>query len=445
MSELEPSTFLTSPAKHVSRVCSFLDKALDGDGVILVHSPQGHNRAMLIGSIFLIHRYSWSVELAMEVTSLSRRTRMKGSFVSGLRKHAGVMSRLVQTPRLLQESFTLHNTSFNQAVRLAQSAPSARTAPKVKFPRSLAPCVVKPKSSSSPKRPQTSEPTRGTEPAGSILRSGDARRHRTPLKLAKTSALLSRVARPLTSACRSYTPLGLDVPQIDVRNVPAQFLGHATILELMEAGHRNCQLFGQSSKTPSDGKDRPCTAPKASSEPLHRPSTSLDRNTPSPKKNPKSVSTTPERHARPPTLTQVSSAASLDSLASSSRVDSPSCATNEESESVIELNPTPLSLRTDQHFLPLFSPPPHTPPSAADSNTDRSRPSSPTLTNPLSPPKDPASVNEPPSPVLVTLHPFSRGNAVHSPQHSKPAPKLVPLPTTPPPLPQNTAACILRV
>ncbi|KAK2950435.1 hypothetical protein BLNAU_14676 [Blattamonas nauphoetae] len=43
-----PSTFLASPAKHVSRVCSFLDKALDGDGVILVHSPQGHNRAMLI-------------------------------------------------------------------------------------------------------------------------------------------------------------------------------------------------------------------------------------------------------------------------------------------------------------------------------------------------------------------------------------------------------------
>ncbi|KAK2941810.1 hypothetical protein BLNAU_23265 [Blattamonas nauphoetae] len=44
----DPSTFLASPAKHVSRVCSFLDKALDGDGVILVHSPQGHNRAMLI-------------------------------------------------------------------------------------------------------------------------------------------------------------------------------------------------------------------------------------------------------------------------------------------------------------------------------------------------------------------------------------------------------------
>ncbi|KAK2961866.1 hypothetical protein BLNAU_3303 [Blattamonas nauphoetae] len=34
MSELDPSTFLASPAKHVSRVCSFLDKALDGDGVI---------------------------------------------------------------------------------------------------------------------------------------------------------------------------------------------------------------------------------------------------------------------------------------------------------------------------------------------------------------------------------------------------------------------------
>ncbi|KAK2941681.1 hypothetical protein BLNAU_23410 [Blattamonas nauphoetae] len=48
MSELDPSTFLASPAKHVSRVCSFDDKALDGDGVILVRSPQGHNRAMLI-------------------------------------------------------------------------------------------------------------------------------------------------------------------------------------------------------------------------------------------------------------------------------------------------------------------------------------------------------------------------------------------------------------
>ncbi|KAK2941781.1 hypothetical protein BLNAU_23304 [Blattamonas nauphoetae] len=32
------TTFLASPAKHVSRVCSFLDKALDGDGVILLVS-----------------------------------------------------------------------------------------------------------------------------------------------------------------------------------------------------------------------------------------------------------------------------------------------------------------------------------------------------------------------------------------------------------------------
>ncbi|KAK2963731.1 hypothetical protein BLNAU_1298 [Blattamonas nauphoetae] len=200
----------------------------------------------------------------------------------------------------------------------------------------------------------------------------------------------------------------------------------------MEARSRNCQLFGQSNKTPSDGKDRPGTAPKSSAEPLRSPATSLDRNTPSPNTRAKSDSTTPERHARPPTLTQVSSAASLDSLASSSRIDSPTCATSEESESVIELNPTPLSLRTDQHFLPLFSPPPHTPPSAADYNTDRSRPSSPTLTNPLSPPKDHANLNEPPSPVLVTMLRFSRGNGMHSPQHSKPAPKLVSLPTTPP-------------
>ncbi|KAK2955983.1 hypothetical protein BLNAU_8959 [Blattamonas nauphoetae] len=91
----------------------------------------------------------------------------------------------------------------------------------------------------------------------------------------------------------------------------------------MEAGSRNCQLFGQSNKTPSDGKDRPGTAPKSSAEPLRSPATSLDRNTPSPNTRAKSDSTTPERHARPPTLTQVSSAASLDSLASSSRIDSP--------------------------------------------------------------------------------------------------------------------------
>ncbi|KAK2961172.1 hypothetical protein BLNAU_3940 [Blattamonas nauphoetae] len=277
-----PSTFLASPAKHVSRVCSFLDKALDGDGVILL--------------------------------------------VSGACDGSDVAEPADSDEAI--ESFTLHKTSFKQAVRLA-------------------PCVVKPKSSSLTKPPQTSEPTRGTGPTGSILRLGDARRHRTPLKLAKTSALLSRVARPLTSACRSYTPLGLGVPQINVRNVPVQFLGHPTILELMEAGNRNCQLFGQSNKTPSDGKDRPGTAPKSSAEPLHSPSTSLDRNTPSPKTSAKSDSTTPERHARPPTLTQVSSAASLDSLASSSRIDSPMCATSEESESVIELNPTPLSLRTD--------------------------------------------------------------------------------------------------
>ncbi|KAK2940945.1 hypothetical protein BLNAU_24143 [Blattamonas nauphoetae] len=151
-----PSTFLASPAKHVSRVCSFLDKALDGDGVILL--------------------------------------------VSGACDGSDVAEPADSDEAI--ESFTLHKTSFKQAVRLA-------------------PCVVKPKSSSLTKPPQTSEPTRGTGPTGSILRLGDARRHRTPLKLAKTSALLSRVARPLTSACRSYTPLGLGVPQINVRNVPS--------------------------------------------------------------------------------------------------------------------------------------------------------------------------------------------------------------------------------
>ncbi|KAK2940244.1 hypothetical protein BLNAU_24848 [Blattamonas nauphoetae] len=185
------------------------------------------------------------------------------------------------------ESFTLHNTSFNQAVRLAQSAPSVRTAPKVKFPAHwrLRRCEETPNAA------EVGE----NEPASFACRP------------------------PLTSACRSYTPLGLDVPQINVQNVPAQLLGHATILELMEAGNRNCQLFGQSNKTPSDGKDRP--------------------------------GTTPERHARPPTLSQVSSAASLDSLASSSRVDSPTCATNEESESVIELNPTALIRTATQTAL----------------------------------------------------------------------------------------------
>ncbi|KAK2941092.1 hypothetical protein BLNAU_23994 [Blattamonas nauphoetae] len=208
------TTFLASPAKHVSRVCSFLDKALDGDGVILLVSGA-----------------------------------CDGSDVAEPADSDEGIVRIVHSAQHVVQPGSATGSVCAECAYCSESEVPLLTG-------------------------ATSEPTSGTEPAGSILQSGDARRHRMPL-----------------NACRTYTPLGLDVPQINVQNVPAQLLGHATILELMEAGNRNCQLFGQSNKTPSDGKDRP--------------------------------GTTPERHARPPTLSQVSSAASLDSLASSSRVDSP--------------------------------------------------------------------------------------------------------------------------
>ncbi|KAK2942983.1 hypothetical protein BLNAU_22098 [Blattamonas nauphoetae] len=245
------TTFLASPAKHVSRVCSFLDKALDGDGVILLVSGacDGSDVAEPADSDEGIVRIVHSAQHVVQPGSATGSVCAECAYCSES-----------EVP-LLTGAWD-GASGIDSAVRRCEETPNAA---------------------------EVGE----NEPASFACRP------------------------PLTSACRTYTPLGLDVPQINVQNVPAQLLGHATILELMEAGNRNCQLFGQSNKTPSDGKDRP--------------------------------GTTPERHARPPTLSQVSSAASLDSLASSSRVDSPTCATNEESESVIELN-----------YLGLACPPPKT-------------------------------------------------------------------------------------
>ncbi|KAK2948819.1 hypothetical protein BLNAU_16269 [Blattamonas nauphoetae] len=219
------TTFLASPAKHVSRVCSFLDKALDGDGVILLVSGacDGSDVAEPADSDEGIVRIVHSAQHVVQPGSATGSVCAECAYCSES-----------EVP-LLTGAWD-GASGIDSAVRRCEETPNAA---------------------------EVGE----NEPASFACRP------------------------PLTSACRTYTPLGLDVPQINVQNVPAQLLGHATILELMEAGNRNCQLFGQSNKTPSDGKDRP--------------------------------GTTPERHARPPTLSQVSSAASLDSLASSSRVDSP--------------------------------------------------------------------------------------------------------------------------
>ncbi|KAK2949374.1 hypothetical protein BLNAU_15670 [Blattamonas nauphoetae] len=139
-----PSTFLASPAKHVSRVCSFLDKALDGDGVILVHSPQGHNRAMLI-------------------------------LVSGACDGSDVAE-----PADSDEAIVRIVHSSQNVVQPGSATDSV-----------CAECAYCSESEAPQLTGATSEPTSGTEPAGSILQSGDARRHRMPLKLAKTSQLLS--------------------------------------------------------------------------------------------------------------------------------------------------------------------------------------------------------------------------------------------------------------
>ncbi|KAK2944266.1 hypothetical protein BLNAU_20829 [Blattamonas nauphoetae] len=267
-----PSTFLASPAKHVSRVCSFLDKALDGDGVILVHSPQGHNRAMLI-------------------------------LVSGACDGSDVAE-----PADSDEAIVRIVHSSQNVVQPGSATDSV-----------CAECAYCSESEAPQLTGATSEPTSGTEPAGSILQSGDARRHRMPLKLAKTSPLLSQCAGTILGAPDDSGIDGSWKPKLSALRTIEQ----NALRRQGSAGHRS----------------------KSSAEPLRCPATSLDRNTPSPNTRAKSDSTTPERHARPPTLTQVSSAASLDSLASSSRIDSPTCATSEESES---------------HFLPLFSPPPHT-------------------------------------------------------------------------------------
>ncbi|KAK2941383.1 hypothetical protein BLNAU_23701 [Blattamonas nauphoetae] len=345
------TTFLASPAKHVSRVCSFLDKALDGDGVILLVSGacDGSDVAEPADSDEGIVRIVHSAQHVVQPGSATGSVCAECAYCSES-----------EAPQLTGARDGA--SGIDSAVRRCEETPNAA---------------------------EVGE----NRPASFACRP------------------------PLTSACRTYTPLGLDVPQINVQNVPAQLLGHATILELMEAGNRNCQLFGQSNKTPSDGKDRP--------------------------------GTTPERHARPPTLSQVSSAASLDSLASSSRVDSPTCATNEESESVIELNPT--RSHCTQTSTSCRSSRPHRTP-LRPGGGQQHRPLSPLVAHthkPLSPPKDHANLNEPPSPVLVTMHRFSRGNGMRSPRDTRSQPQSwsrSPQPShTLPLFPQNANVCILRV
>ncbi|KAK2942224.1 hypothetical protein BLNAU_22874 [Blattamonas nauphoetae] len=262
------TTFLASPAKHVSRVCSFLDKALDGDGVILLVSG------------------------AMEVTSLSRRTRMKGSF----------------------ESFTLHNTSFNQA---ATGSVCAAYCSESEVPCSLAPCVVKLKSSSSTKRPQRREPDKRDGASG--IDSAVRRCEETPNAAERLPKLHST---------------RIDVPQINVQNART--------------------IVGACDDSGIDGSWKPKLSALRTIEQnalrrKDRPGTFLNGMPGRP-------------HSHKPAL--------------------------------------PAALAHTAH-----------PPSAADSNTDRSRPSSPTLTNPFRL-KDHANLNEPPSPVLVTMHRFSRGDAL---------------------------------
>ncbi|KAK2942647.1 hypothetical protein BLNAU_22443 [Blattamonas nauphoetae] len=284
-----PSTFLASPAKHVSRVCSFLDKALDGDGVILVHSPQGHNRAMLI-------------------------------LVSGACDGSDVAEPADSDEAI--ESFTLHKTSFNQAVRLTQSAPSVRTAPKVKLPSSLAPRVNR--------QAGRSLRDRFCKCAGTILGAPD-------------DSGIDGSWKPKLSALRTIEQNALRRQRIG--RAPLEIVGRTT--------SQSCDEFGPKYAIAEHTRQIRLDHSRTACPAAHTHTTL-----------PAALLAPPHTLRRQRTTTQ-----------------------------------TALALVAHTH-------------------------------KPLSPPKDHANLNEPPSPVLVTMLRFSRGNGMRSPQHSKPAPKLVSLPTT---------------
>ncbi|KAK2949938.1 hypothetical protein BLNAU_15080 [Blattamonas nauphoetae] len=146
-------SILSLPIETCEPCVQLLDKALDGDGVILVHSPQGHNRAMLI-------------------------------LVSGACDGSDVAE-----PADSDEAIVRIVHSSQNVVQPGSATDSV-----------CAECAYCSESEAPQLTGATSEPTSGTEPAGSILQSGDARRHRMPLKLAKTSPLLSQCAGTILGA-----------------------------------------------------------------------------------------------------------------------------------------------------------------------------------------------------------------------------------------------------
>ncbi|KAK2945238.1 hypothetical protein BLNAU_19814 [Blattamonas nauphoetae] len=219
--------------KTIARICHFLDSAMEQDGIVLIHSPKGHNRAMLVAAIYLIHRYAWSADQAIEVVSVCRQSRMKASVEQGLRAQSMNIPCLQQSVSLMHEALTIQNTHFNQTARIKSHIPHADSPARTTFQKFSEISVFEDYYDLSHQKWHLSGQAEQVQTSHeSILRSGKGAKSGRSVKIMQTHSPFHKLQNTRTKGISHYIPLSYNVPQIDFTNLPS-FLRSDNLVQMM--------------------------------------------------------------------------------------------------------------------------------------------------------------------------------------------------------------------
>ncbi|KAK2942023.1 putative Polynucleotide 3'-phosphatase / Polynucleotide 5'-hydroxy-kinase [Blattamonas nauphoetae] len=244
MNEDQLHAFFDKDDSNITKVCAYIDGALEKEGYLLIHSVLGHNCAMLVAAIYLIHRFHWSADLAIEAVSLCRHVRMLNSTESLIRAHERSIPKLEQSLELIEESLTLRNTLFNQSVRIGSEVLLTCTPAKVTI---HPPTPLSIRNDAYHLQTQSwilsKHPLSPPVPDKSILRSKPKPKGRRGIVLCRTGSPFLRLPSSSVRNVPAYIPLSYEVPTLVETTLPNTVVNSPQLAWLMEAVNRNIHLF----------------------------------------------------------------------------------------------------------------------------------------------------------------------------------------------------------
>ncbi|KAA6381264.1 MAG: hypothetical protein EZS28_023207 [Streblomastix strix] len=137
--DMDNSLFLdeSNNYSNLFKLVEFLDKGEQNCENILIGSVLGKSRSMLVTASYLMYKYRLSAQIAIDICSQSRRTRMRSAFEAQLKDFESKNMYQKLTPELAISEFAMRNTHFNRIFRIDTSVQSSSTGLKIQIHDSI--------------------------------------------------------------------------------------------------------------------------------------------------------------------------------------------------------------------------------------------------------------------------------------------------------------------